>query len=386
MKLSKFFCVFAAIAASNIAMANEPIIPLDKVHYVVKKGDSLSSIFDKHKIRQQTLSDVLEADMDALALDLIMPGDELSLYRHPSSYQLERVELSLDPSERYVFTRQKDDSFSYDKIEIPGEWVEKPLGGVITRNFYLTAKKAGLASQEIKTIELLFSSRINFSRDFHKNDTFEVVRSEQYVDGERTGNTKITAIRFKNKGEDVAAYLYDDGLYYDENGNSLQTAFNRYPVNSRYRISSSFNPKRRHPVTGRVQPHNGTDFAAPRGTPVFSTGDGIVKTVAYHRFAGNYGAIAFGNKYRARYLHMDKAYVKKGQRVKRGQKIGSVGRTGRVTGTHLHYEFHINGRAVNPMKADIPVVGHIALEDEAVYQEMMRKKEAMMDRIASLRR
>ncbi|MGL5609064.1 MAG: peptidoglycan DD-metalloendopeptidase family protein, partial [Aeromonas veronii] len=142
---------------------------------------------------------------------------------------------------------------------------------------------------------------------------------------------------------------------YDGQGNSLERGFRRYPTHSRYRISSNFNPARKHPVTGMVRPHEGTDFAVPVGTPVLATGDGIVQKATSHPLAGTYIVIKHGRTLSTRYLHLSKLLVKTGQRVKMGDKIGLSGNTGRSTGAHLHYELRINNRPVNAMTAKLPM-------------------------------
>ena len=158
-----------------------------------------------------------------------------------------------------------------------------------------------------------------------------------------------------SQGKTVSAWLSDDGNYYDGQGNSLERGFRRYPTHSRYRISSNFNPARKHPVTGMVRPHEGTDFAVPVGTPVLATGDGIVQKATSHPLAGTYIVIKHGRTLSTRYLHLSKLLVKTGQRVKMGDKIGLSGNTGRSTGAHLHYELRINNRPVNAMTAKLPM-------------------------------
>ena len=138
-------------------------------------------------------------------------------------------------------------------------------------------------------------------------------------------------------------------------------------------MSSAFNPKRRHPVTGRIAPHNGTDWAVPAGTPIQSTGDGTVIMTRKHPYAGNYVVIEHSSKYKTRYLHLSKITVKKGQKVSRGQKIGLSGKTGRVTGPHLHYELIAHGRPVNAMTARIPIVN--TLSDDEKTRFLKRRDE-----------
>ena len=133
----------------------------------------------------------------------------------------------------------------------------------------------------------------------------------------------------------------------------MKKAFLRAPVNFKY-ISSSFNPRRLHPVTKTVKPHNGIDYAARTGTPVVSSGNGKVIKAGYSKYNGNYVFISHGTQYVTKYLHLDKKMVRTGQKVKQGQKIGTVGATGRVTGPHLHYEFLVNGVHRNPKTVKLP--------------------------------
>ena len=126
-------------------------------------------------------------------------------------------------------------------------------------------------------------------------------------------------------------------------------------MNGKPRISSRFNPKRLHPITKRVSPHNGTDFAVPVGTNVYATGDGVVLRAGYHPAAGNYIVIKHGRKYTTRFLHLSKILVHKGQRVAIDQLIAKSGNTGRSTGAHLHYEFHVYNKPVNAMTVDLPL-------------------------------
>ncbi len=191
---------------------------------------------------------------------------------------------------------------------------------------------------------------------------------QQYLGEHNISNSEIKAISFKLAKGDVSAFLAEDGRFYDRAGNSLERAFNRYPVDKAYRqITSGFNPKRKHPVTGRVVPHNGTDFATPIGAPVYSTGDGKVIVVRKHPYAGNYLVIEHNSVYKTRYLHLDKILVKKGQLVKRGQKIALAGATGRLTGPHLHFEVLVRNRPVDAMKADLPIAKSLSSNQKTSF-------------------
>ncbi|WP_404840901.1 peptidoglycan DD-metalloendopeptidase family protein [Alkalilimnicola ehrlichii] len=142
----------------------------------------------------------------------------------------------------------------------------------------------------------------------------------------------------------------------------------RYPTASRYRVSSPFNLRRKHPVTGRIAPHYGVDFATPIGTPVLSTGDGVVSRTGNHPFAGKYIEIKHHGQFKTRYLHLHEIQVTRGQAVQRGDRIALSGNTGRSTGPHLHFELHVNNRPVDPLQADIPKARRIPSEEMEAFR------------------
>ena len=144
-------------------------------------------------------------------------------------------------------------------------------------------------------------------------------------------------------------------------------------------MSSPFDPQRRHPVTGRIAPHNGTDFAAPTGTPVLATGDGVVVMTRNHPYAGKYVVINHGSTYTTRYLHLSKILVHKGQKITRGQRIALSGATGRVTGPHIHYELIVRGHPVNPMTAKIPMANSVPKKDMANFIARRDQLDTMLE-------
>ena len=146
-----------------------------------------------------------------------------------------------------------------------------------------------------------------------------------------------------------------NGRYYSQQGETLGKGFARYPLQRQARVSSPFNPNRRHPVTGRIRPHKGVDFSVPQGTPIIAPADGVVEKVAYQAGgAGRYIVVRHGREYQTVYMHLSKPLVRAGQEIKKGERIALSGNTGISTGPHLHYEFHINGRAVNPLTVKLP--------------------------------
>lgn len=332
----------------------EPV-NLPQYEYMIQSGDSLSEIFMKLGLPYSDLLKLMETDLNHLRIDTLQPGNTLRFWVAPDGKHLEKLELEFNIAQKVQYTLLDDGSYAFSEIEVPGEWLETVAFGDIQGSFSVSARRAGLSYNDVDMITTLLKDKVNFSRDLRAGDKFEVVRAEQFVDGVPSGQREIKAIRLELRGSPITAYLHSDGNYYDKNGDSLQRAFQRYPVMGSHRVSSHFNPKRKHPVTGRVTPHNGIDFAVRTGTPVVSTGDGVVVMVKNHPYAGKYIVIDHGNNYRTRYLHNSQILVRKGQRVTRGQKIALSGQSGRVTGPHIHYELLIRGKAVDPLKAKIPM-------------------------------
>ncbi|QFI36456.1 peptidoglycan DD-metalloendopeptidase family protein [Moritella marina ATCC 15381] len=350
------------------------------INYVIQKGDTLGGIFETLGLSQTSLYQILEVDLNVLALDSIKPGQTLIFTEFEGL--LTRLELQISLAHQVVYTSSGDNGFEFEQVTLEGEWREHSYIGKVEYSFAGSAKKAGLSLYEAQFIASLLKDKINFSRDLRIGDTFKVLVSRQYIGEERTGENRIEAVSINNRSRNISAYLYE-GTYYDEAGLSIERAFVRRPVSSKYRISSSFNPRRLHPVTGLLRPHNGTDFATPIGTPVLATGDGVVSRVINHKYAGLYIEISNGQTYSTRFLHLSKALVKKGQRVKRGQKIALSGNTGRTTGAHLHYELHLRGRAVNAMTADIPIATAIDKKKQAAFKLALSNYHAAWDELKS---
>lgn len=357
----------------------QEVPPPSTIVHEIEPGDSLIGIFTRFDLDCGALNLILEADEPLLALDILRPGNTLTFHLDEESRCLEEMELFIHPGNRVVYRRADDGSFAYEEIILPGDWQIDIVEGEINGSFYLSAINAGLSKKEAAQITRLFKEQIVFSRDIRAGDRFQVVRTLQFVAETFTGQSRIEGVRILRRNRVHSAFLCEDGNYYDQNGESLMRAFLRYPTAQRYRISSSFNPARRHPLTGRVAPHNGTDFAMPAGTPVLSTGDGVVTRVSNHPYAGKYIEIRHGGDYVTRYLHLHRILVNKGQSVKRGERIALSGNTGRSTGPHLHFELHMRGRPVNPMKADIPMTASVPRERRAQFDRRVTELLDLME-------
>ncbi|MBT3145255.1 peptidoglycan DD-metalloendopeptidase family protein [Neptunomonas phycophila] len=358
---------------------NELFVPED-YYYTIGKGDTLSQIFDMLRIPQATMYEILESDLAVLALDTIKPGDNLRFWMNPDTHELSKLELEF--SRAHIVTYQRAaGGFEYSETILPGVWQQEVVAGSVKGSFYQSAQKVGLNANEIMSISALFKDKMNFNKGFRRGDTFEVIRSRQTIDGYETGDSRIEAIRINSQKRELTAFLYKDS-YYDKNGTGMERAFSRIPLKTKARISSNFNPTRRHPITRLIRPHNGTDFAVGVGTPVYSTGDGVVEEVVKNPYAGLYIKIKHGQKYKTRYLHLSKSLVHKGQAVTRGQKIALSGNSGRSTGAHLHYELHVNNRPVNAMGDNVPIMTEIEGNERKAFKAQVAQQ---MDKMSHLK-
>lgn len=349
----------------------------DKV--VVRQGDTLSQLFDRYDLGQTALRSIVSADESLLALETLKPGQILYFRYQKNTQSLKEMELYKHAAHRIIYRRTRDGDFEYHTQIEKGEWRSELVSGTIEGAFYLSAQRAGLTEIETANVTRMFEEQLDFSRAIHKGDTFQIIRSVQYIHGEATGQTRIHSARIQRRAYEHTAFLFSDGRYYDKQGQSLAGAFTRTPLAKSYRISSPFNPKRVHPVTGRVGPHNGVDFATPIGTHILSTGDGVVSRIGNHPYAGRYIDIQHSGQYKTRYLHLHRTLVRKGQSVSRGQKIALSGNSGRSTGPHLHFELHIKGRAVDPMTAKIPITRSIPKKHRQAFAKQVLQQVALLD-------
>ncbi|MBM6551749.1 peptidoglycan DD-metalloendopeptidase family protein [Marinomonas ostreistagni] len=348
------------------------------VEHTIESGNTLEGIFNKYGFPISTMYELLEADQEYLVLEPLQVGDKLR-FKTDEKDQLVALSRRIDPSKTITYVKHDEGGFMYTEDVKPINYVQYTKHGEVQGSFYLSAKRTGLSDANVMVISDLLKNRLDFRRDLRKGDEFDVVLKQGEVDGQTFGSVQVEAVRIKVRGEYYQAFLHTDGRFYDADGNSLTPALRRWPTSVRYRISSGFNPNRLHPVTGRPAPHNGTDLATPTGTKVYATGDGIVTRTANHRYAGKYIDIDNIGKYNTRFLHLNKILVKRGQRVKRGQVIALSGATGRITGPHLHYELHVNGRPVNPMTAKIPTMQSIPSDEQAGFKASIGKWTQLMD-------
>jgi len=346
--------------------------------YKVRKGDNLAKIFARAGLSPKDVYQVSRAGKDARKLLKIMPGDELKLRKDT---QQGFVALNYALSATRTLHIDKDKQGKLQSF-IESKEVNKRYAfanGNIESSFWNAGLKAGMTENQIMSLAGIFGWDIDFALELRKGDRFHVVFEEKFVDGDFVGYGDIIAAEFLNQGETFTAIRHDDGDYYSPEGRSMRKSFLRAPVSFKY-ISSSFKPRRFHPVQKRWKAHRGTDYAANRGTPVVAAGNGKVIRARYDKYNGNHVFIQHGEKYTTKYLHFSKRpKVKKGQSVKQGQVIGYVGSTGLAAGPHLHYEFLVDGVHRNPRTVKLPKAQPIAKKHKERFLQISKEYMAMLD-------
>ncbi|MGP9643299.1 MULTISPECIES: peptidoglycan DD-metalloendopeptidase family protein [unclassified Halomonas] len=332
--------------------AEEPYVPEWKTH-LVEPGETFAVL------AQDELG---LGYSEVLALLDDMPESQmLTNWRagHSFDYQLDEdgrlLALRMMKNMRDgVLIESDTDSFAITSIERQGEPVQRLFAGSVSGSFARSAQATGLSSSSVTELTHLLEKKLDFRRDSRRGDQFQVLVESDMIDGETLGS-RVLAVKYAGERMDLTVVRNaTDNNFYTPEGNSLDPSFARYPFDGSYRLSSGFNPRRKHPVTGRISPHNGTDFAMPIGTPVTAPANGRVEKIANHPAAGRYIIIRHDNGYRTRYLHLSRQLVSQGQRVTMGERIALSGNTGRSTGPHLHYEVIVNNSPVNAMTIDLP--------------------------------
>lgn len=347
--------------------------------HTIQSGESASVLFSRIGLPAKLLHQLITSDTDIKTqLSRLRPGDILNfgfnqndqlieLIRPLSAYQSFHIYKQGDVFTSKIESKNIDIQYNYTQA-------------IITSNFWNAASNSGLTPNQIMSLAGIFGWDIDFALDLRAGDHFEVLYEDHFIEGRNIGQGNIISAVFTSQGSTFKAILNPkDGNYYDEDGRAMKKAFLRSPIDFR-RVTSNFNPTRRHPVTGKIVAHRGTDYAAPVGTPIWAAGDGVVEKSGYNQFNGNYVFIRHSNTYITKYLHMKKRSVNTGQRVKQGDTVGTLGGTGRVTGPHLHYEFLVNGIHKNPRTVNLPQSKSLTGQDKSNFIALAQQNLAQLKR------
>lgn len=353
--------VVDAIAVSEPSVIEEPAVLIEQPpevtkpnywqHIEVRAGDNLTAIFAQVGLSNSDLFHVLNSNDEADVLNKLFPGYQLSFLIPPPG-NLEQLEVLKSPIDGYLFTLV-DGYYEVETISKTPEVRQVFKHGVITDSLFMAGQKEEIAALTIMEMANIFGGVVDFILDPRLGDNFSILYEEEYLDGEFIGTGDILAAQFTNQNKQYIAVQYEDTEgepgYYNPDGESMRKAFLRAPIDV-FRISSNFSLARRHPILNTIRAHKGTDYAAPRGTPIRATSDGRVTWAARNGSFGKLVVVKHDGAFETKYAHLsDYANgVKKGRRVRQGDIIGYVGSTGSATGPHLHYEFLVDGVHKNP--------------------------------------
>ncbi len=335
----------------------------------VQPGDNLSAIFTKVGLSAQEMYKVLNSTEDAKVLNRLYPGYQLS-FHIPEAGKLAQLKVLKSPLEGYLFTLN-DSGYQVEPILRTAEVRPVFKEGVINDSLFMAAKRADIPAVSIMEMADIFGGVIDFILDPRDGDDFSLFYEQKFLDGQFIGNGDIIAAQFTNQGKQYIAvrYINEDGEvgYYSPEGESMRKAFLRTPLDV-FRISSNFSLSRKHPILNTIRAHKGTDYAAPKGTPVRATSDGVVTWAARNGSFGKLVVLQHRGQFETKYAHLNDyaSGIKKGSRVRQGDIIGYVGQTGGATGPHLHYEFLIGGVHKDPRTIVGQLPQAISLEPEEI--------------------
>ena len=322
----------------------------------INKNETLSDILIKYDLGNHSVSDLVKASKGIFDVRKLIPGRKYHVFIPDDSVKVVKYFVyENDPVNYVVFNLDDSINVYQGKKEITSK--KKIKSSIIDHSLYLSLIEDDKSPELAIKLSQIFAWQIDFYH-IQKGDNFKVIYEELYVDSQFVGIGKIYGAYFQHYNKDYYAIpMIQDSVrqFFDENGNSLRKAFLKAPLEFA-RISSRFSRNRLHPVLKVHRPHLGVDYAAPVGTPVRSTGDGVVISAGYSRGNGNFIKIRHNSVYLTEYMHLSKFSkgIKAGAGVRQGQVIGYVGSTGLATGPHLDYRFFINGKPVDPLKVELP--------------------------------
>jgi murein DD-endopeptidase MepM/ murein hydrolase activator NlpD len=345
-----------AEAITSDVLEPPPEPEYDKLTLTVGRGDTMEKLFRQHKLDIGHLMAIAQLDEAKRQFRRIKPGDEFEV-EHDEG-QIISLYSKLDLTSGLAIT-QGEEGFTAELVEHPVEVRKRHAYGVIQTSLFESAAQSGLSDRTIMNVAGIFAWDVDFILDIRSGDNYYVQYEEIWQDGEYVTDGEIIAAEFNNNGRQIRAVRFKDGEnntdYFTPVGYSVRKAFIRAPVDFT-RISSNFNPNRRHPILNTIRAHRGVDYAAPRGTPIKAAGDG---KVIFRGTKSGYGKVVIlqhGGNITTLYAHMSNFAAKAGlgTRVRQGQTIGFVGMTGLATANHLHYEYRLNGVHRNPRTVSLP--------------------------------
>ena len=330
-----------------------------KYNHKIKSGETFDKILNSYSIDKQQIIGIKENLLKKVNINKLNTGQRIQITIDQTNNKITEFIFQISNTEKIILSKTKENT-EFNKKILTVKLNKKIIytENIILQSLYKAATDQNIPPNIIIEFARIYGFQVDFQRDIRKEDKFQIMY-EIFIDKNdkiiETG--EILFANLKLSGQDNSLYYFDkknvEG-HYNRNGKSVQKALMKTPINGA-RLSSSFG-MRKHPIDGFNKMHRGTDFAAPKGTPIMASGNGTVKKAGWCGGGGNCVKIKHNSTYETVYAHMSKFArgIKKGVRVKQGQTIGYVGSTGKSTGPHLHYEVIVNGKKVNCQKLKLP--------------------------------
>jgi murein DD-endopeptidase MepM/ murein hydrolase activator NlpD len=353
-----------------------------KINHKILIGETFDSILDQYSINKKEVLDIKKKLREKINLNKLNSGQKIKFTIDQSDNSLKEFTLQISNKEKIILRRDLE-SKTFNREIIVTKLKKKVLykENMIMQSLYKSALEEKIPANTIIEFARIYGFQVDFQRDIRKKDKFQIMY-EVFTDEKKniieTGN-----ILFANlilSGDDNSLYFFDKKGsigHYDKNGKSIQKALMKTPINGA-RLSSPFG-MRKHPIDGFTKMHRGTDFAAPMGTPIMASGDGVIKKAGWCGGGGNCVVIKHNSTYQTIYAHMSKfaSGIRSGARVKQGQIIGYVGSTGKSTGPHLHYEVVVNGKKINSQTLKLPSGKILKGDDRKIFETSKIKLDVL---------
>lgn len=354
----------------------------------IRSGDTFSALLEKFPLRDSlTIHQVTEKVKDSFNVRRIKVGKPYILFLDKKKPNTLKALVYIEDRIQYTVVDFRD-SLVVSNKQKPTRIKRRVVAAEINGSLSETLSNAGVSPALAPKLAGIYAYTIDFFK-IQKGDKFAVTINEKYMeDSIYIGVESIEASYFEHKGKKIFAFPYklnenqkkED--YYDENGKGLKSMFLKAPLDY-FRISSRFSGRRFHPVQMRFKAHNGTDYAAPHGTPIKTTASGVVERTGYTAGNGNFVKVRHSSTYATQYLHMSRILVRNGQSVSQGQTIGKVGSTGLATGPHVCYRFWKNGVQVDPLRLKLPNTEPMGKSDKQKYLSYIAPLKKELDSITA---
>ena len=396
--IPSIFIFLIAADSENRSFSEQPELTIEKISFqteevnldlpkenkvIIKSGDTFYSTMVDFGVSPVVINQIGQ-DRDLKDFIGLRVNDQIYITIKNGTTYVKRFNedfyidvLTIENGE-YEFERQRN---SLEKIAQFREFI-------ITDSLYASGKKADVPESVLGDLIYIFGWDIDYAYDIRNGDTVKILYEDVFSNGRLVSHGDILAAEFTNKGSEITVIRFTQRGrkdYYTTDSNNVRKAFLRTPIEFA-RISSHYNPNRKHPILNKIRAHKGTDYAARTGTAVKVTGDGVIKSAQYSNSYGNYIDVMHYNKYMTRYAHLRgfAKGIKKGAKVAQGQTIGYVGSTGLATGPHLHYEFHINGKHTDPVKVEPPNAQSINSYNKKYFDKLVAERSEIISNITSI--